>query len=290
MRKPIKKILCAALCLVLVLMPLTALGRTRLPAERGVVTDDANVLGAQTVSDIAAYAEKVKDATALELHVAVVHFLDGLDAQTYANELFLKWNLKAEDVLLLGAAGEDRFAAVMGETAQRILGSKNAENLLYTSSSFSTLFRSRQYDAAFDAYFTAFNALVEKQTDQKIKLGKLFASAQTQKPAAEPAPSGRVYGSQLWNEVMDAIKDSSEDYQQYHETREHTRNGLSAGGWIVLAILIAIVFGQSDPVRKARRNRGRSYRSYGCGCSPLGWIFSLIGVNVLIDAIRGRRR
>ena len=64
---------------------------------------------------------------------------------------------------------------------------------------------------------------------------------------------------------------------------------MSAGGWIVLAIIIAIIFGQSDPVRRARRQGGRNYRSYGCGCSPLGWLVSLFGINVLIDSFRKKR-
>ena len=284
MKYAMKKML--ALCLLLTALPLSAFAAVRLPAQRGVVTDDANVLSAQTAADIAEYAQKVEDETDVRLHVAIVHFLDGMEARTYAQTLFEKWELGKEDVLLLGAADEDSFATAMGAEAKALLGEKNAENLLYTSSTFSALFRSQQYDAAFNAYFTAFNALLEKQTGERISLGKLFGNTQA---AATQKAQAQAYGSQLWDEVMDAIRDSSEDYQVYHEQHESRANGLSAGGWIVLAVLILIIFGQSDPVRKARRGRNGSYRSYGCGCSPLGWLFSLFGLNVLIDAFRRKR-
>ncbi len=279
-----KKILLFALCLLLCLMPLCALAGTRLPAMRGVVTDDADVLGQQTASDIVEYADEVQDETDIRLHVALVHFLDGMDAQSYANALFDKWELGEYDLLLLGAAGEDAFATAMGDKVSQLLGEKNAENLLYTSSQFSTLFRSQQYDAAFASYFQAFNTLACRQTGENVKIKGLFGASEHSDTSTH-----KVHASQLWGEVMNAISDSSADYQEYHEQRTRTGNGLTAGGWIVLAILILIIFGQSDPVRKARHNRQGTYRSYGCGCSPLGWILSLFGLNVLIDTFRRRR-
>lgn len=280
-----KKLLSLIVCLLL-LAPTLALGAARLPAERGTVTDDADVLSAQTASDIAEYAEKLDDETDMKVHVAIVHFLDGMDAQSYANALFEKWRLGSDDLLIVGAAGEDSFATAMGSDVKKILGEKNAENLMFTSSTFSTLFRRQQYDAAFGAYFTALNTLVEKQTGERIKLGKLFSASQTQQTTTSSTGS---YGSQLWSEVMTAIQGSTEDYQQYHESREHSGNGIGVGGWLVLAVLILLIFGQSDPVRRARRGGRGNYRTYGCGCSPLGWIISLFGINVLIDTLRGRR-
>ena len=177
------------------------------------------------------------------------------------------------DILLCGAAGEDAFAAAMGDGAADLLGRQSAENLMYTSSRFGTLFASQQYDAALAEYCRAFNALVLKRTDADISLDGLFGTAQ-----ATPAPTSE---SRLWGEVMDAINDSSEDYQTRHENRRYTENGLSAGGWIVLAVLVLIV------LKSGRRRRTGPVRS-GCGCSPLGWLFSLLGLNVLIDTFRRR--
>ena len=176
----------------------------------------------------------------------------------------------------------DRYAQAMPELmaavgmtagAADLLGRQSAENLMYTSSRFGTLFASQQYDAALAEYCRAFNALVLKRTDADISLDGLFGTAQ-----ATPAPTSE---SRLWDEVMDAINDSSEAYQARHDSRRHTENGLSAGGWIVLAVLVLIV------LKSGRRGRAGRMRG-GCGCAPLGWLFSLLGLNVLIDTFRRR--
>ena len=118
MKKNVIRILC--LCLAVVL-PACALAAARMPAMRDAVTDDADVLGQQTAADIAEYAQKVQEKTDISIHVAIVHFLDGLDAQTYANQLFEKWALGDDDLLLLGAAGEDSFATALGKNVQKKL-------------------------------------------------------------------------------------------------------------------------------------------------------------------------
>lgn len=270
----LKSMLCLCLCLVMALAG-PALASARLPSQRGAVTDDADVLSAQTVSDFSSYAQQVEAETDLRLHVALVHFWDGLDAQAYADALFEAWALGDKDILLCGAAGEDAFAAAMGDGAADLLGRQSAENLMYTSSRFGTLFASQQYDAALAEYCRAFNALLIKQTGAEISLDGLFGTPQVQ---TTPVP---VSESRLWDEVMDAINDSSEDYQTRHESRQHTENGLSAGGWIVLAVLVLLVLRRSGR-RRVGRARG------GCGCAPLGWLFSLLGLNVLIDMFRRR--
>ena len=284
-----KRLACLFTCLMMLALCATAYGAARMPDSRGVLTDDADALGAQTAQDIASYAELLKNDTDVQLHVVIVHFLDGMDVQTYANELFTRWTLGQDDLLLLGAAGEDSFASAMGANVKRELGEANAENLMYTSSRFAEYFRSQKYDAAFASYFVALNTLVEKQYDERISLGSLFESAQVVGTAPAPTTSAAEFGSQLYQDVISAIQGRDDSYQDYHENRERESNGIGVGGWIVLAILIMIIFGQSDPVRKARRQSGRDYRRYGCGCSPLGWIFSIFGLNVLFDNLRRRR-
>ena len=267
----------------------------RMPENRGALTDDADVLGAQTAKDIAEYAEEAEDETGVSLHVVIVHFLDGLDVQTYADRLFASWRLGEDDMLLLGAAGEDSFASVLGEDVREKLGQKNAENLMYTSSMFGELFKRQEYDAAFGRYFVALNTLLNKQYDENIKLGDLFSSAQAPAQSAQSAQqpshaqSAARYGSQLWQQVLGSIDENTADYQQYAQTRHNDDNGIGVGGWMVMAIIIMIIFGQSDPVRKARSKGRTHYRDYGCGCSPLGWILTMIGVNAIIDRLRGRR-
>lgn len=260
-------------CLLIALMLLPALAlAARMPEQRGSLTDDANVLSAQTAGDLATYAERLTEKTDVALHVVIVHFLDGLDAQTYANELFERWKLEEDDLLLLGAAGEDSCAAVMGKDVQKLLGKTNAENLLFTSSEFSTLFAAQQYDAAVAAYCTALTDLAHKQTGETVRMDGLFGQTASN--------SVQQYGSELWSSVMQSISESSESYREDHEREKREENGLTAGGWIVLIVLIVIMTRQS----KAQKAYSRRRRS---GC--LSWILGLFGVNLLIDLLRGRR-
>jgi len=265
-----KRMLSVLLCLIMI--PAMALGAARMPDMRGAVTDAADVLSQQTAEDLAAYAERLEDATDLRLHTAIVHFLDGMDAQAYANALFAKWELEEESILLLGAAGEDTFAMVMGGKAEKTLGKANAENLLFTSSEFSTLFRTQQYDSAYASYCTALNALAAKQTGESIRMDGLFGQS-----TPTPAQQVQNYTSELWSDVMEAISDSSESYHHLHERGEREEEGLTAGGWIVLIILVIIML---------RRNKADRKRKPGC----LGWLFGLFGINLLMDFLRGRRR
>lgn len=270
-----KKRVFVLLLTLMLLVPLCALGALRMPEHRGTVTDDANVLSAQTVNDLNSYAQKLAEKADVNLHVALVHFLDGAEVQSYANTLFDLWELENDDLLLLGAAGEDSFAAVMGNDVQKVLGKTNAENLLFTSSEFSSFFRTQQYDAAIAAYCTALNELVHKQMGESIRMDGLFGQA-----AADPIQQVQQYGSALWSDVMQSISESSQDYLAHHEREEREENGLTAGGWIVLIVLIVIMTRQS----KAQRRYGQRRRS---GC--LTWILGLFGLNIFIDFLRGRR-
>ena len=262
-----KKILCLLLCL---LIPVNAFAAVRMPSCRGAVTDDANVLSAQTAADLAEYAHRLENETGISLLVALVHFLDGAEVQSYAQTLFDLWGLGGNHVLIVGAAGEDCFAAVTGNQAADELGASNAENLLYTSSDFASLFKNQQYDAAFASFCTAFNALLEKQTGSSIRMNGLFGQTEERQPVSQTT-------SELWNEVMEAITESSERYQVRHEEQDREENGITAGGWIVLIILFVILFRQNKRNRFSRRRERK-------GC--LGWLFSLLGINLIFNLFK----
>ena len=269
-----KKALCVLLALAMLLLPVGALGAARMPEWRGSINDSADVLSAQTVSDLAEFAKQVTQAANVDLHVVTVHFLDGTDVQTYAEKLFDKWQLADDDLLLVCAAGEDSFATAIGETAVQLIGRNNAENLLYTSSEFGELFRTQQYDAAMAAYCKGLNNLLEKQTGDSVRMDGLFGQS-----AEDEADPFDVYGGELWSDVMEAISETSADYQNHYDEAEREEEGLTAGGWIVLIILIFIVMRQSRPLKHGPRKRRRS----GCGCSPLGWLIGLLGLGFLFD-------
>ncbi len=296
-----KKWICGILTLMMVFTSVCALADARMPENRGALTDDADVLSSELSNAIVEYTKAVKDETNVDVRVVVVHFLDGVDAQSYANSLFTKWELDDESVLLLCAAGEDSFAIAMGSKAESKLGKQNMDNLLYTSSEFSACIAQQQYDVGFAKYFVAFNDLLLKRYDEEVKLPKLIGqiaggdSAQTNAGQSQNAAGGlwgqlangvgfAPYSPGSWNQAYQGVQDNSNHYADYQQN--DTSNGIGVGGWIILMILVGIIFSQSQPVRKARRNH-RNNR-VGKGCNPVGLIVSLFGLTSLFGLFRRR--
>ncbi|MBQ8150476.1 MAG: TPM domain-containing protein [Clostridia bacterium] len=300
-----KKWICGILSLVMMLTAATAFA-ARMPSSRGALTDDADVLSNDMSAAIVEYAEDVKDETGVQMQVVVVHFLDGLDAQTYASQLFKEWKLDDEAVLLLCAAGEDSFATAMGSKAESKLGKQNMDNLMYTSSDFANHIARQEYDVAFAKYFVAFNDLANKRYDEKLTLPKTItktASVGVQEGEAITGPVGGVTGNgSLWNQIvsgvvdfengesgvfipgmwsqtMEGVQNNSNNYTTYQNDHD-TGNGLGVGGWIILIILVMIIFSQSHPARKAKRNY-RNYRNQQRQSGGKGWLFGLLGLAVL---------
>ena len=263
-----------------------ALGEARYPTLGGVVTDDANVLSQTTAKDIASYAEKLESDTGVKVHVALVLFLDGETVQTYTDKLFTRWELGENDLLIVGAAAEDSFAAVSGATVKAKLSDGSLKSLLFAGG-FSDAFKSQQYDVAFGNLFVSLNDLVGKQYGKTIALGELFRAYQpdtqngsvtpttTQNPVESAVNAVVDTSSQLWESTLNSITSSVQNYQNYNQQRDDKGRSLTPTGWIVLVVIVLIVLGQS------RRSRYRS----GCGCSPIGWILGGLGLGSLF----GRR-
>jgi uncharacterized protein len=88
------------------------------PALTGRVVDQANVISADTRSDIEAESKGLEDKSGTQLVVATVKSLQGGDIETYANELFRAWKLgqaqKNNGVLLLVAPNEHKVRIEVG--------------------------------------------------------------------------------------------------------------------------------------------------------------------------------
>lgn len=266
-----------------------ALGEARYPTLGGVVTDDANALSQTTATDITSYAEKLESDTDVKLHVALVLFLDGETVQSYTDKLFTRWELGENDLLIVGAAAEDSFAAASGATVKAKLSDASLKSLLFAGN-FADAFKSQQYDTAFGNLFVSLNSLVGKQYGETIALDGLFKAYQpsaqsgsitpaaTQNPMESAVNAVVDTSSQLWESTLNSITNSVQNYQTYNQQRDENGRSLTPTGWIVLVVIVLIVLGQS---RRARRARYYS----GCGCSPIGWILSGLGLGALF----GRR-
>jgi uncharacterized protein len=88
------------------------------PPLTGRVVDQANVMSAESKSDIEAKLKALEDKSGIQLVVATVKSLQGGDIETYANELFRFWKLgqaqKNNGVLLLVAPTEHKVRIEVG--------------------------------------------------------------------------------------------------------------------------------------------------------------------------------
>ncbi|HEX8827797.1 MAG TPA: TPM domain-containing protein, partial [Xanthobacteraceae bacterium] len=88
------------------------------PPLTGRVVDQANIMSAQSRSDLETKLKDLEDKSGIQLVVATVSSLQGSDVETYANELFRTWKLgqaqKNNGVLLLVAPNEHKVRIEVG--------------------------------------------------------------------------------------------------------------------------------------------------------------------------------
>jgi uncharacterized protein len=88
------------------------------PPLTGRVVDQANIMTAQSRTDLEAKLKELEDKSSIQLVVATVKSLQGSDVETYANELFRFWKLgeakKNNGVLLLIAPAEHKVRIEVG--------------------------------------------------------------------------------------------------------------------------------------------------------------------------------
>ena len=282
-----KKLLWILVALALTLSPFGAsLAQARYPELRGTVTDDANVLSKEIMAEIAEFQTLIYPETDVRIHVALVHFLDGVDAQTYANALFSRWALGENDFLLLGAAGEDVFASASGKKLKEKFTDSSAQSLLFTSG-FADSFKSQRYDEAFGQYWVAFSQMLNKQYDADIYLGKLFAqhrsgedTAAPGKPAIPDRPDF-PFASDVWENINERFADHARDYEESSRRREENSQESAPKAWIVLAVLALLLFSRKTTVYKNRKKGG----CLGCLMIPITLGLTLAFLNFFLQSL-----
>jgi uncharacterized protein len=88
------------------------------PPLTGRVVDQANIMTAQSRTDLETKLKELEDKSSIQLVVATVKSLQGSDVETYANDLFRSWKLgeakKNNGVLLLIAPAEHKVRIEVG--------------------------------------------------------------------------------------------------------------------------------------------------------------------------------
>jgi uncharacterized protein len=105
-------------CLVVLCLLATFAFALDFPPLTGRVVDQANVMTAESRSDVEAKLKDLEDKSGIQFVVATVKSLQGGDIETYANQLFRFWKLgeakKNNGVLLLVAPAEHKVRIEVG--------------------------------------------------------------------------------------------------------------------------------------------------------------------------------
>lgn len=244
----------------------SAAPQPRYPQKNGPINDFANVLSAQTVQELNAFAEEVQKETGASFYLATVHFLDGQEISAYAQSLAARWELGEKDLLVLLAVGQDAYHAWAGSELEQKIPSASRQILL--SQQLHAPFLEQQYDRALTAYIPALADALGKAYGESIALTGSLA------PAATAAP---VRGIE-WSYIFDADEDDNAEDVEDRVRRvirgEEKRSGISLGKTIALAFVLYLIFGD--------KKKGRS-GCMGCGCSPIGWLLAAFGLQKFFD-------
>ncbi|MEG2679813.1 MAG: TPM domain-containing protein, partial [Oscillospiraceae bacterium] len=147
---------CAALFLCLTVFTQTALALPAAPANT-YVGDNADVLSAETEEHILAQNKKLHEATGGAIVVVTVDFMDGMDSESFAYELFNTWGIGDKErnngLLLVYAVGENKVRALQGDGISDALTSSKLGNFL--EDYFYGDYDAGQYDTATVAFFDA---------------------------------------------------------------------------------------------------------------------------------------
>lgn len=221
--------------LLLCLAVSCACAEPRYPSRTGETTDAAAVLSHTTLEDLRTLDSRLDKADALRLRIVTVDFLDGEDVQDYAETLFERWSLDDEDVLLLMAVGEDKYAIATGEDVDRLLAASTMSKLL--AASFEEPFMNQQYDQAVAAYVPTLVREINKVCGTSVNTSGLF---------------GRSSTGLFDNWAVSLRQKDSEAESGSVLTREDDRTGFSLLKVIAIVAVLLIVFGSFR--RSGKRN------------------------------------
>lgn len=245
------------LALVCLWHPLSAWG------EAPSVRDNTTQLQEQTIAQINTLSSALQEETDYRLVIELRHFLGGAEVEPFAGELLRKEPDSENTILLLAVVGEETYALVAGERAQRIL-SKEARNSLL-SVYFREAFLKREYDEA----LLVFSAQLARQlaAASGVTLGPGALPLPVATPTLKPnGPYVTIKLPDLDSVLREPIEDKDDPRDQF-ESRDRRDRGMSIGSIVVIGFVLSAIFG------KGKRK--------GCGCGPLGWIFGVFGLSKL---------
>lgn len=140
------------LALLFFLVASLAFAAVNYPPLTGRVVDQADIIAPSTKSAIETKLSDLEDKSGIQLVVASVNSLDGLDVETYANGLFRAWKLgetkKNNGVLFLVAPNERKMRIEVGYGLEGTL--TDALSKIILTSAVAPRFKARDYGAGIE--------------------------------------------------------------------------------------------------------------------------------------------
>ena len=134
-----------------------AFGAVVSPSSSFYVTDEADVINADTEEYIVQKNAELEQLCGSQIVVVAVDFLDGMDIEDYAFKIFHDWNIGDEDknngVLLLLAIGEENYWCMQGKGLENQLTSGTIDDILWEY--LEPDFASGDYDSGVRSVFDA---------------------------------------------------------------------------------------------------------------------------------------
>ncbi len=243
------------------------------------VSDNANIFSRKIVDDLTAFRKTLENATGVKLWVVTVNFLDGESVEGYGQQVFDRWQLNDNDLLLLMSSGDEQAVTVAGKSLKGYFSVDNQRNLL--NAHFLDSFQHEQYEEAFSRYIPELAAFLGKKFGVTVSTGALFgipAASPTPEPTVQPAndngwmnylPGGSDFLSGLLNGPY------ATEHPASRRSQVEKASGFSFGSLIILLLLFSLIFGSR------RRHMGDRAGCMGCGCGPLGWLAAGLGLGEL---------
>ncbi|HSK67984.1 MAG TPA: hypothetical protein VLA21_01850 [Candidatus Limnocylindria bacterium] len=242
------------------------------PRFAQTVSDTADVLDAQLVTDLHAFSEEILAKAGIELKVLTRHFLGGAQAPAYARDVLASYPESTRTLLVVLVVGEETYASALGATAANVVSAETVDTLL--AGSFRAPYLARDYSRALAAFALRLARQIQTNTGARINTSGMFAAySETAAATTAPqAPQATRRPMQDWLDELDSIfrvpSENAGNAERYQErTRQAEERGGDGLGFIPIIVIGYVLF------RIFGRRAGRG------GCGPLGWIFGTWGAS-----------
>ena len=235
-----RKIIACLVILTLILTVVTAaVGEKEFPSCKGIVTDEALILHDEAEAGLEELSQQLEKSMGGHIYVYTRHFLGTMDADSYAKKVFDLWGLGENDVLLMVAYGEEKYALAMGAKAKELLpGTEALEMMLAENLENEFEVGNRNFDQAVGNVASELAKYLSKNTvTGKSLIDQIFSNATQSSSTDEKSDDS----------LTENREDNTPSIRHENQVEEHKSNWRTI---IIWGLVIYFLF-----FRKKRRGR-----------------------------------